>query len=176
MAHSSPDDLDALASCQSLTKLSLRLSQGFSGLRMGSFDWASFWGIFAGSLVQLCPSIREISLRLSFNGSGNANDAPELHFGDGIEVLDAAFGRDALAGLKRVLFSLSTQLGYEGDEAPEAPVTLQQLEDVIGVKLPKLHKRGIALLEYEYDTFSLPDVVSNGGRLCGRCRHTPTRS
>ena len=105
------------------------------------------WAMAAEYLKQLCPSIRKISLTFRVQlESRNANDADELHFGDGIEALEPVFARDALSGVEDVQFDLYIYHEYRGVEVPKDPITLEQMEDAIRVKLPKLHKRGIVRL------------------------------
>lgn len=140
---------------------------------MPSFDWATIWAVFAETLAQLCPSIREIALPFKLYYSGHT-DGSRLHFGDGIEALDPVFERDALANLERVLFLLYIILPYKGDAAPVAPITKEQVEEAIQTKLPKLHKRGTSRVEYRYIPYRLRDHVSTGSS--GSSRHSSTSS
>lgn len=139
---------------------------------MRSFGWESFWAVFVETLTQLCPNIREIWVHFSLTLAGNVNHGPQSQFGNGIEPLDPAFERDALAGLEDVLFKLSITFRYELDESSQfhrvdnVPITRAQVENAIQVKLPKLHKRGIARVEYNCSIEQFKHRVSIGHRLC----------
>lgn len=157
VAQFNADDFAPLASC----KLLQMLSVSFEGLADDFIP--SVWAVIAESLTQLCPRIRKIRLRFCVDlDSSNANNALEFHFEDGIEALEPVFERDALSGVEQVLIDLRIDHGYRGDEAPKAPITLEQIEEVIRLKLPQLHKRGKARVEYRHNPYRLPDDVSAG--------------
>ena len=133
---------------------------------MPSLDWATIWAVVAESLSQLGPNIRETSLRFDLNRSGDSTNGFQIRFGDGIEVLEPVFERDALSGVEDVQFGLYIDHLYRGDEVPKDPFTLEQMEDAIRVKLPKLHKRGIVHMRCRCFSDHITDSVSTSHRIC----------
>ena len=146
-----PDSLTefvSLSSCKHLGTLVLKFHWRRSR-RLKA--WASFWALISDHISHLCPAIRRIHLDLCFAGAAISFSGLKHPFRHGVEALDPVFEQEALANLQHVGFGFEIYREYRGEKVPEAPITLEQVEDAIQAKLPKLYKRGIAHVRYKYD-------------------------